>query len=356
MALFEDNTYRTARRVRTSGRAALGWLTACAVVFLTTISIGHTEGGQNGDRRGGQPIADSSLAAGYTWLTKLSTNIPCIVGGVCDVGGAVDAFGTSVAVSATGGVIVIGAPSKPFVGTGNPGAAYVFLEPGRFSGGWSCATLGACRFAAKLIVPNANLYDRVGKSVAISADSNTIVVGAPGHPESSSRLGAVYVYTRPPAGSTSTFPLQPTATLIASDGGSTTVQNMLGHSVSVSADGSVIAAGAPLGGNAILQGGVYVFVRPASGWVTAFETAELIGIRCLDLQRPRRLGWRHLSDDGTAIVAGASCETSNRCIFSQDPRGSGDRVRPAGFRMDERLSDRAAAPVGWVEQARMARP
>ena len=105
-------------------------------------------------------------------------------------------------------------------------------------------------------MPNANLYDRVGTSVAISADGNTIAVGAPGQPESSTRLGAVYVYTRPPAGWTSTFPLQPTATLIASDGGSTTVQNMLGHSVSVSADGSVIAAGAPLGGNAILQGGV----------------------------------------------------------------------------------------------------
>ena len=63
--------------------------------------------------------------------------------------------------------------------------------------------------------------------------------------------------------------MQQTATLIASDG---YFESWLGASVSISGD--MIAAGSP-GGKRGGPGKSYIFVKPAGGWKTTTETAEL---------------------------------------------------------------------------------
>jgi hypothetical protein len=82
---------------------------------------------------------------------------------------------------------------------------------------------------------------------------------------------AVYVFTRPASGWASETQA---AKLTASDGA---IDDELGWSVAVSGDGGTVAAGAPsaaVGANG-LQGAVYVFTRPASGWASETQRAKL---------------------------------------------------------------------------------
>lgn len=97
-----------------------------------------------------------------------------------------------------------------------------------------------------------------------------------------------------------------TAELTASDGAS---GDTFGTSVAISSDGSTIVVGSPkhnLGGN-IGQGAVYVFQRGPSGWATATQTAELsaVGGAAGD-----QLG-DAVAISGTTIAAGADFRQVN---------------------------------------------
>ena len=172
-------------------------------------------------------------------------------------GGANDELGTSVAVS--GDTVVVGAPFATVNGNAAQGAAYVFVKP---AGGWASETE-----AAKLTASDGAARDQLGNSVAISGD--TIVAGAFfATVNGNNNQGAAYVFVKPAGGWASETQ---TAKLTASDGA---IDDMFGETVAISGDTVVAHSDAKVNGHP-LQGAVYVFVKPASGWASGTETATL---------------------------------------------------------------------------------
>ncbi len=190
--------------------------------------------------------------------------------------GATDEFGFSVALSADGSTLAVGAPyeDSSALGVGgtqgdnsasNAGAVYVFT---RSSGTWSQQTY--------LKASNTGGSDFFGWRVALSADGNTLAVAAYGEDSnatgvggnqadnSASVSGAVYVLTR----SSGLWSQQ--AYIKASNTGSNDQSGFAGFALS--ADGSTLAVGAyqegsnatGIGGNqadnsAVNAGAVYVY-------------------------------------------------------------------------------------------------
>jgi len=113
---------------------------------------------------------------------------------------ASDAFGTSVALSDDGTTLVVGATGESSNATGvdgdqandtlmNAGAAYVFVRDG--SDVWAQQ--------AYLKASNAGASDAFGTSVALSADGNTLVVGAPYEASSATGIGGNQASNAAPA-------------------------------------------------------------------------------------------------------------------------------------------------------------
>jgi hypothetical protein len=181
-------------------------------------------------------------------------------------GAADDQFGEAVSISGDGGTVVVGAYLATIGYNSQQGAAYVFVKPAT---GWASTS----SFDAKLAASDGAPGNQFGVSVAISGDGGTIVVGAwRAEVGSNSEQGAAYVFVKPATdwGTTSSF----NAKLTASDGAPI---DELGLSVAISGDGGTIVAGAyhaTIGSNS-LQGAAYVFVKPATFWLTTTETAKL---------------------------------------------------------------------------------
>jgi trimeric autotransporter adhesin len=166
-----------------------------------------------------------------------------------------DNLGAGVAVS--GNTIVAGTPFHTVNGNLYQGAVYVFTEP---SGGWSTATQ-----TAELTAADGAANDNLGWSVAVSGD--TIVAGAINYNGGQPGQGAVYVFTEPGGGWTNATQ---TAELTASDGAA---NDNLGWSVGI--NGPTITAGAPSRAVNATHGAVYVYTKPAGGWINATQSAEL---------------------------------------------------------------------------------
>jgi hypothetical protein len=201
-----------------------------------------------------------------------------------------DRFGFSVSISGDGGTVVAGAESAAIGANSFQGAAYVFVKPGS---GWASTS----SFDAKLTASDGAQFDDLGSSVYISGDGGTAVAGAPGVNFSH---GAAYVFVKPATGwdTTSNF----NAKLTASDGAA---NDQFGFSVAVSGDGGTVVAGAfsaTIGSNS-RQGAAYVFVKPATFWLTTTETAKLTAS---DGAIDDLLGIAvSISGDGGTVVAGA---------------------------------------------------
>jgi hypothetical protein len=214
-------------------------------------------------------------------------------------GAANDGLGYSVAISANGNTIVAAAPFTAVNGNQSQGAVYVFTKP---PGGWQDATQ-----TAKLTASDGAAGDGLGSGftqgqngVAVSADGNTIVAGAPGLCFACAP-GAVYVFTKPAGGWRDETQA---AKLTASDAGP---HDNLGSSVAIS--GNVIASGAPdqtINGNQI-QGAVYVFTKPAGGWRDETQAAKLIASDGAQLDG---LG-NDVGISGGTVVSGAPSATVN---------------------------------------------
>ncbi len=159
------------------------------------------------------------------------------------------AYGLSVSIS--GGTIVAGSQT----------AAYVYVKP---ASGWTSAT------------QLARLTASDGTSLAdVSISGNTIVAGAGFGNNQGSSTGEGLVFVKPATG---WVDATETAVLTASDG---TSASNLGSSVSI--NGNVIAVGANESNSVGSHfpppdsgaGAVYVYVKPAGGWVSTTETAKL---------------------------------------------------------------------------------
>ena len=240
--------------------------------------------------------------------------------------GAEDWFGFSVALSGDGNTLAVGAMWEGGSGTGvNPasdegatqsGAVYVYRRTGTT---WA--------FEAYLKASNTEAGDWFGWSVALSADGNTLAVGAsredgsgtranPPSDEGATDSGAVYVYRR--TGSAWAFE----AYLKASN---TEAGDGFGASTALSDDGNTLAVGAlfengsgtgvnPASSDGARESGAaYVYQRTGSTW--AFEAY----IKASNTGARDRLGLAvALSHDGNTLAIGAYGEA-----------GSGTGVNPA---------------------------
>jgi hypothetical protein len=220
-----------------------------------------------------------------------------------------DTFGNSVALSADGSTLAVGAIGE-FSATRGAGDVHVFVRSG-----------GTWVQQAYLKGSNTEMLDYFGWAVSLSADGDTLAVGAyfessgatgvdgDQSDNSAPRAGAVYVFTRA-AGSWSQQ-----AYLKASN---TDEHDGFGYAVSLSGDGATLAVGAPFessnatgvngdqadnsAGNA---GAVYVFQETGATW---FQEAYL---KASNTDAEDSFGYAvSLSGDGATLAVGAPHESS----------------------------------------------
>ncbi len=160
--------------------------------------------------------------------------------------------GWSVSMRSNGTEAVYGAPGD----AGRSGFAYV-----NDNSSWGDA---AIELSPAWALPP----DDFGYSVAMSGDGSVIAVGAPGYP--GDHTGNVFVFARPNTGwadASSSITLEATSADANDD-------DRFGASVSVNADGTRIAVGAP--GDESGKGAAYVFTRSGGTWAaSSAPTAKL---------------------------------------------------------------------------------
>jgi hypothetical protein len=215
-----------------------------------------------------------------------------------------DQFGHSISISADGNTLAIGAP---FQGLANSGTVYVFTKTIL---GWSQQ--------AFLKASNPETDDQFGSSVALSADGSTLAVGAPFEDsgsasnqasESRSAAGAVYVFTR------LALNWSQQAYVKASN---ISVGDQFGTAVSLSANGNVLAIGAPFEDSGSEDSGaVYVTTRLAGMWAVP-QILKAIGAS-IDDQFGSSVS---LSADGNTLAVGAPLEEDSNAIISQSDSGA----------------------------------
>ncbi len=152
-----------------------------------------------------------------------------------------DKFGLSVDIS--GDYVVVGAMHDDENGSYS-GSAYVFTKP---AGGWTDMDE-----TAKLKAQGGGEFDQFGKSVAIEGD--IISIGAPGHNQSESYPGYVYLFKKPSTGWES----------VSSDKSVTAgpAGGYFGSFVSIS--NGTMAIGAP---KADAKGAAYIFTESGDEWI-----------------------------------------------------------------------------------------
>lgn len=220
--------------------------------------------------------------------------------------------------SSDGETVAIGAPKEDSTSTGSnddaldSGAVYVFVRDGA---AWS--------HEAFLKASNAGAGDQFGFAVALSADGNTLVVGAPEEDSgsaadeadnSTTNNGAAYVFRRTGATWSQEAYLKPAVI----DVGNIAAEDHFGYSVSISGGGGLVAIGSPqedgAGGSspdptnnaATDSGAVYAFERNGVAWSQ----------RGYHKATPSRIGNQFgfnvaLSSDGLTLAAGAPFEDSD---------------------------------------------
>lgn len=232
-----------------------------------TLAVGTTSEDSNGTGVDSDTQSDNSTGgsgAVYVFTRSGSTWIQEAYIKASNTGG-VDWFGESVALSADGNTLAVGADNEGSNGTGvngpqqgdnslsGAGAVYVFR---RASGTWSQE--------AYVKASNTGQYDAFGFSVALSGDGDTLAVGAYAEESngtspfdnSAPYAGAAYVYVRT-GGSMWT----PQAYLKASDAAT---NYQFGLALTLSGDGNLLVVGANQ--RATYTGAAYVFERSGSAW------------------------------------------------------------------------------------------
>jgi hypothetical protein len=220
-------------------------------------------------------------------------------------------FGWSVAISTDGTTAIVGAPNDAGVGS-----AFVFVRT------WNTwAQQGSKLTGTGTVAPS-----DFGKSVALSADGNTAIVGGP---SDNSYVGAAWVFTR-----TNGVWTQQGAKLVGT-GGTTAPEQ--GASVALSADGNTAIIGGPEDG-VYKTGASWVFTR--SGGVWTQQGNKLVGaflITDLSTSTVRQGSGVALSADGnTALIGGSLLELGNRCGVDFHPQ----RHRMVAARITTRRHER----------------
>ena len=193
-----------------------------------------------------------------------------------------DSFGGAVALSADGKTLAVGALYDDVSGNADQGSVTVY---GRSGKSWVEEKV--------LVAENGSAEDWFGYSVAVSADGNTLAIGAVYADVNGNKdEGAVSVFAR----SGGAWSLQKTLNI---SGG--TAGDLFGYAVALSADGSTLAVGAisdDVNAN-VDQGSVSVFARTGTAWkeqqVITLDNGTASG----------NFGWSvSLSTDGNTLAAG----------------------------------------------------
>lgn len=241
---------------------------------------------------------------GDTWLERAYLKAPNLAKD--------DAFGISIALSADGNTLAVGAELDDSLTSGvDAGAVYLFS---RSDGTWQQDSY--------LKAANAQDGDKFGGAVALSADGLVLAVGAYGedggatgvngdpNDNTNDRLGAAYLFTKDEEWVQQAY-IKP-----ASNNGAG--RDGFGCSVSLSADGTVLAVGAAgeasaatgINGDALdttapYAGAAYLFEGSGSEWE---QTAY---IKASNTNEGDEFGFRVvLSADGTRLFVGAALEDS----------------------------------------------
>jgi hypothetical protein len=173
-------------------------------------------------------------------------------------------MGNAVSVNQAGLVVAVAAAQKTVGSNSQQGAVYLFVRPAK---GWATTKT----FEAEFTASDGQSGDNFGASVALSADSKTIVIGAPEATiNGNAYQGAVYVFVRPTSGWKTTN--QFTAKLTASNG---EALDLLGSAVAFDNVSVVAGACGHKVNNNPYQGEAYVYTEPQTGWTNATETAQL---------------------------------------------------------------------------------
>ena len=161
-----------------------------------------------------------------------------------------DHFGFSVALSDDGNTALIGSYVDDVGSNANQGSAYVFTRSGS---NWS--------EQAHLFSADGAAEDYFGRSVSLSADGNTALIGANMKMiGSNTRQGAAYIFTR--SGTSWNQQKQ----IILADGAA---YDWFGTAVTLSSDSNtaLITANGHKVGQREMQGAGFIFVRSGSNWV-----------------------------------------------------------------------------------------
>lgn len=197
------------------------------------------------------------------------------------------------------------------------GKVYIYEKPA--DGNWANATRGP-----KLTPVDNTAGDFVD---AIAMNKETVVVGVADKHEAT---GAAYVYTKPANG---WIDMTSTAKLTASDGEELDV---LGESIAISNDTIVVGAWGADGD----IGAVYVYEKPAGGWVDMTETAKLTAS---DGQSGDFVGWS-VAIDGDTVVIGSPDKVDMigvAYVFTKPASGWTNMTETAKLTLSERQTSAA---------------
>jgi len=231
----------------------------------------------------------------FTRAAGVWTQLGLKFGGSGIIGNALQ--GSSLAISNDGNTAIIGGP----LDNSNVGAAWIFVRLG--NGAWIPQS-------GKLVGAGSAGASGQGSSVAISADGNTVLVGAPSDNYSyqSASVGAVWTFLR-----VSGAWVQQGAKLSGPGvSGTFSTASGFGSSVSLSADGNTALVGLPLagvtGGPASVEtaaGAVWSYTRANGAWGQPVVLPPGAGVSGSGARQGTSVA---LSSDGNTAIAGGPAD------------------------------------------------
>ena len=230
-----------------------------------------------------------------------------------------DQFGYSVALSADGRVMAVGSPYADTSKT-DAGIVYVFADDG--AGGWS----QEWALVASTIVANAHF----GYSVSLSGDGEILAVGIPGM---GGDMGAVALYSRD-GGKWNKIGFANVSNPEAGDlFGAAVALSADGNTLAVGAYGEDSDGSSQSDNSATNSGAVYVFVNDGSGiWTQqAYLKASDTTINSSDSFGDNFGRALDISADGNTLVVGAMYEDSNAVNVNGDESDNSARNSGAAY-------------------------
>jgi cysteine-rich repeat protein len=322
----------------------------------TTLAVGAPREGSVASGVGGDQMSDAAGEAGAVYLFVRSNAVwkqqAYVKASNTDAG---DQFGWSVALSADGNTLAVGARVESSAAKGIDGDQAD--NTARASGAVYLFTRSAAAWSQQAYVKASNTAEgaNFGLAVALSSDGATLAVGAAGEAGAATGIdgdqtntdatnaGAAYVFTR----SGTTWTQQ--AYVKASN---TDHEDRFGHSVALSADGNTLAVGASDEQSAAIgidgdqanntlagAGAAYIFTRTGTAW-TQQAYVKASNTDALD-----HFGSSvALSADGASLAVGAPFEASTATGIDGD-----QTINTAGLSGALYLFTRSGAT--WTQQA-----